>query len=154
MKYAASSRPLLMLSGSSLATRRRSSSIETPSKYSRAVVTVSRHYIKGHKQRTSTRRRRRLPLWPLRLSKQPQIVAIAGQTGISSAPRVILHPTRHEVPLITLREFGEGTALQRVVLEKEMTLWGRDGYAVAEVGVMPAVTNKCERTGMWRRNTV
>lgn len=46
VKYAASSRLRLTLSGSSCATRRRSSSIDTPSKYSRVDVTVLRHYNK------------------------------------------------------------------------------------------------------------
>ena len=92
---------------------------------------------------------RRLPPWPLHLSKQLQTVATAGQNGISSAPRVAWHLIRHEVPLTTLREFGEGPVPLPVVLEKEMTPRGRDGDAAAEGVVTLAVTNTRERTGMW-----
>src|SRR6266702_70588 len=95
-----------------------------------------------------------LPPWPRHLTRQLQTVAIAGQTGISLAPRAALHPTRHEVPPTTLREFGEGPAPIPVVLEKEMIPRGRDEYAAAEGGVTPAATNTCERTGMWRRRAV
>lgn len=44
VKYAASSRLRRTSSGFSCATRRRSSSILTPRRYSRAAVSVSRHY--------------------------------------------------------------------------------------------------------------
>src|SRR5579863_27602 len=114
VKYAASSRLLATLSGSSCATRRRSSSIDTPSKYSRAVVTVLRHYNRSICQNTGPQDRGYSPPSLHRLMKQPRRVETVTQCGMSPVPLEASRQTLSVDPLTSPRELDEGSAPTQV----------------------------------------
>jgi hypothetical protein len=69
-------------------------------------------------------------------------------------PREVSRPTlRGDLPT-TPREFDEGPVPPQVMLEKEMTLRGRDEDAVAVGEAMLTVTNRYVTTGMLKRRVI